>query len=411
LRCWSLNPFPLRGSSEFKSEKEAAVAKIAEVHVVQNLPPSSLNRDEDGRPKSVWYGGVERLRISSQAQKRAMRLLFRDLSLVPPEERAVRTRKVGELLEEALGGLVPEERRRLVKGVLAALSLRLKNEEGLQTEYMLFLSSEEVRRLAGVALRHREAFLALGEGLEGDEGKEGRGKGKSKKEGQAKAKEVLSPEARRELAEALGTVSLELALFGRMMADQKDHDVEGALAVAHAVGTTADPIEEDYFVGVDDLAKPGEAQVAMIESRGYASGTVYRYAVLDLGELEALVGKERALLGLKAFLQTFPLALPRAGRRAFAHEGPPEVVLVRLGRGLPRNLARAFALPVEPRGEDPALASAKRLLAYWERLDRVYGPLEEEWKGGVSLFDGLPFPLAENFPRLAEEAAAWAAKL
>jgi CRISPR system Cascade subunit CasC len=388
------------------------MAKIAEVHVIQNLPPSSLNRDEDGRPKSVWYGGVERLRISSQAQKRAMRLLFRELSLVPPEERAVRTRKVGELLEEALEGLAQEERRRLVKGLLAALNLKLKNEEDsrLHAEYMLFLSSEEVQRLAGVALRHREAFLALGEGLEEGEGKEGRGK-RSKREGQAKAKEVLSSEARRELAEALGTVSLELALFGRMMADQKDRDVEGALAVAHAVGTTADPIEEDYFVGVDDLAKPGEAQVAMIESRGYASGTVYRYAVLDLGELEALVGKERALLGLKAFLQSFPLALPRAGRRAFAHEGPPEVVLVRLGRGLPRNLARAFALPVEPKGEDPALASAKRLLAYWERLDRVYGPLEEEWKGGVSLFEDLPFPLTESFSALAEEAAAWAARL
>ncbi len=386
------------------------MAKIAEVHVIQNLPPSSLNRDEDGRPKSVWYGGVERLRISSQAQKRAMRLLFREVSLVPPEERAVRTRKVGELLEEALEGLGQEERRRLVKGVLAALSLKLKDEEGLHAEYMLFLSGEEVQRLARVALRHREAFLALGEGLEEGEGKEGRGKGRSKKEGQAKAKEVLPPEARRELAEALGAVSLELALFGRMMADQKDRDVEGALAVAHAVGTTLDPIEEDYFVAVDDLAKPGEAQVAMIESRGYASGTVYRYAVLDLGELEALVGKERTLLGLKAFLRAFPLALPRGGRRAFAHEGPPEVVLVRLGRGLPRNLARAFALPVESKGEDPALASAKRLLAYWERLDRVYGPLEEEWKGGVSLFD-LPFSLAESFSALAEEAAAWAARL
>jgi CRISPR system Cascade subunit CasC len=148
------------------------MAKIAEVHVIQNLPPSSLNRDEDGRPKSVWYGGVERLRISSQAQKRAMRLLFRELSLVPPEERAVRTRKVGELLEEALEGLAQEERRRLVKGLLAALNLKLKNEEDsrLHAEYMLFLSSEEVQRLAGVALRHREAFLALGEGLEEGEG-------------------------------------------------------------------------------------------------------------------------------------------------------------------------------------------------------------------------------------------------
>jgi CRISPR system Cascade subunit CasC len=386
------------------------MAKFAEIHVIQNLPPSSLNRDEDGRPKSLWYGGVERLRISSQAQKRAMRLLFRDLARLSPEELAVRTRKVGELLDGALGGLGQEERRKLLKGLLAALNLKLKDEEALQSEYLLFLSNQEVQRLAEIALRYREAFLALGEGLEGDEGKEGRGRGKGKKESQAKAKEVLTPEVRRELKEAMGAINLELALFGRMVADQKDYDVEGALAVAHAVGATLDPIEEDYFVAVDDLAKAGEAQVGMIESRGFAAGTVYRYAVLDLDELEKLVGKERTLLGLRAVLQTFPLALPGGGRRVFAHDGPPEVVLVRLGRGLPWNLARAFASPVDPRGEDPALASAKRLIAYWQGLEKLYGPAQDEWKKGVSLFD-LAFPLAENFSGLVEEAVTWAGNL
>jgi CRISPR system Cascade subunit CasC len=387
------------------------MAKFAEIHVIQNLPPSSLNRDEDGRPKSTWYGGVERLRISSQAQKRAMRNFFREFSLLSPEERAVRTRKVGELLEGALGGLAHEERRKVLKGLLAALNLKLKKEDGaFQTEYMLFLSDEEVQRLAGVALRYRGAFLALGESLEGDEGKEGRGKGKGKKEGQAKAREVLPPEARRELAEVVGTKNLELALFGRMVADQKDYDVAGALGVNHAVGTTPDPIEEDYFVAVDDLAKPGEAQVGMIESRGFAAGTVYRYAVLDLEELENHVGKERALLGLRAVLHSFPLALPKGGWRAFAHQAPPEVVLVRLGRGLPWDLATAFASPVDPKGEDPALASAKRLVARWHLFEKVYGPAQDEWKKGVSLFE-LDFPLAENFPSLVEEAVAWAARL
>jgi CRISPR system Cascade subunit CasC len=386
------------------------MAKFAEIHVIQNLPPSSLNRDEDGRPKSLWYGGVERLRISSQAQKRAMRSLFRDLARLSPEELAVRTRKVGELLDGALVGLTQEEKRKLLKGLLAALNLRLKDEESLQSEYLLFLSNQEVGRLAEIALRHREAFLALGESLEADQGQEGRGRGKGKKEGQAKAREVLPPEVRRELKEAMGAVNLELALFGRMVADQKDYDVEGTLAVAHAVGTTLDPIEEDYFVAVDDLAKAGEAQVGMIESRGFAAGTVYRYAVLDLGELEGLVGKERALLGLRAVLQTFPLALPRGGRRAFAHEGPPEVVLVRLGRGLPWDLATSFASPVDPRGEDPALASAKRLIARWRLFEKVYGPAQDEWKKGVSVFD-LPFPLAETFSDLVEEAVAWAGNL
>ncbi len=379
------------------------MAKVAEVHVVQNLPPSALNRDEDGRPKSTWYGGVERLRISSQAQKRATRLLSRELALLPPEERAVRTRRVAALLEEA---------RRLARATLAALGLSLKGEDGeLRTEYLLFLAQEEARALAEAALRHREALLALGEALEAppEEGEGKKGK-RGKKEERARAKKTLPKGVREELEGALGKISLELALYGRMMADRKDLGVEGALSVAHAVGTTADPIDEDWFVAVDDLAQAEEAQVGMLESRGFAAGTVYRYAVLDLGELEALVGKERTLLGLRAFLTAFPLALPQGGKRAFAHLGPPEVVLVRLGKGLPRNLARAFARPVEPRGEDPALASARRLLAYWEKLDELYGPLEKEWKAGVSLFE-LPFPLLGSHRELVEEAVAWAGKL
>ena len=383
--------------------------KLAEVHVLQNLPPSALNRDEDGRPKSVWYGGVERLRISSQAQKRATRLLFRAMELLPPKERAVRTRRLEALFQDHLQNLPPEEARRLVRAVFGALGLGIKeNGSGLQAEYLLFLSEEEVARLAEVALRHRQALLALAGALEAPQ--EGEKKG-GKARGKAKAKEALAQEVRRELEEALGKVGLELALFGRMLADRKDLGVEGALAVAHAIGATADPIDEDYFVAVDDLAGAHEAQAGMIEARGFGAGTVYRYAVLDLGELEGLVGKERALLGLRAFLKAFPLALPQGGRRAFAHEGPPEVVLVRLGRGLPRNLARAFASPVDPRGKDPALASAERLLAYWERLDRVYGPLEGEWKGGVCLFEGLAFPMRESFPTLIEEAVAWARSL
>jgi hypothetical protein len=102
--------------------------------------------------------------------------------------------------------------------------------------------------------------------------------------------------------------------------------------------------------------------------------------------------------------------LPKGGWRSFAHLAPPEVVLVRMGRGLPWDLSVAFASPVDPRGEDPALASAKRLLSRWQAFEKRYGPAKDEWKKGVSVFD-LAFPLAENFSDLVEEAVAWAAKL
>ena len=43
---------------------------IVDVHVLQTVPPSNLNRDDTGSPKSATFGGVRRARVSSQAWKR-----------------------------------------------------------------------------------------------------------------------------------------------------------------------------------------------------------------------------------------------------------------------------------------------------------------------------------------------------
>ena len=47
-----------------------------DLHVIQTLPPSCVNRDDTGSPKTAIYGGVTRARVSSQSWKRAMRLLI-----------------------------------------------------------------------------------------------------------------------------------------------------------------------------------------------------------------------------------------------------------------------------------------------------------------------------------------------
>ena len=49
-----------------------------DIHAIQTLPPANLNRDENGRPKTAIYGGVPRMRVSSQAWKKAIRDNFRD---------------------------------------------------------------------------------------------------------------------------------------------------------------------------------------------------------------------------------------------------------------------------------------------------------------------------------------------
>lgn len=47
-----------------------------EIHLLQNLSPSNLNRDDTGSPKDCEFGGVRRARVSSQCWKRAVRDAF-----------------------------------------------------------------------------------------------------------------------------------------------------------------------------------------------------------------------------------------------------------------------------------------------------------------------------------------------
>lgn len=45
-----------------------------QLHLLTAYAPANLNRDESGRPKTAFMGGVERLRVSSQSLKRAWRV-------------------------------------------------------------------------------------------------------------------------------------------------------------------------------------------------------------------------------------------------------------------------------------------------------------------------------------------------
>ena len=49
------------------------MSRFLQLHLLTFYPPSNLNRDDTGRPKTATVGGAPRLRISSQAMKRAWR--------------------------------------------------------------------------------------------------------------------------------------------------------------------------------------------------------------------------------------------------------------------------------------------------------------------------------------------------
>lgn len=74
-----------------------------DIHVLQTVPPSCVNRDDTGSPKTAVYGGTRRARVSSQAWKHAMRGDFR--KIFATEELGVRSLKVAALVADEIAAI------------------------------------------------------------------------------------------------------------------------------------------------------------------------------------------------------------------------------------------------------------------------------------------------------------------
>ncbi|RDI95462.1 type I-E CRISPR-associated protein Cas7/Cse4/CasC [Meiothermus sp. QL-1] len=351
--------------------------KLVEVHVIQTVAPSNLNRDDTGSPKDALFGGYRRARISSQAQKRAVRVAFRDglVGQFSPTDLAVRTQR---LIRESLvpilksRGITEDDALIASKKLLEVLKKKdgsfFKKDEPEQTSYLLFVGNVEVEKLADLVQRELAVLL----------------------------RDALSDKTKKQLFNDLegilnGGKAVDLALFGRMLADRPELGVDAAAQVAHAISTHKVDREFDFYTAVDDLNPKEETGAGMMGDVEFYSATLYRYAVVNLEKLlENLQGdKDLALKGTLAFLEAFALTLPTGKQNSFAAHNPPLFLAFRAGKGLPRNLATAFERPIRPQEDKPLSAlSVEALVKEWEKFDRVFGPLKPEWKGALNLTEG-----------------------
>ncbi|WP_098755675.1 type I-E CRISPR-associated protein Cas7/Cse4/CasC, partial [Nocardia farcinica] len=264
-----------------------------DVHILQTVPPSNVNRDDTGSPKTAVYGGVRRARVSSQAWKRATRTEFR--SLVDPASLGVRTKRVVELIAERIGEIdhdseelrEPDNRVaaavQVLKGAGIVLEKPKKRKDEVvdpveQSKYLLFLSANQIDRLAQLAIA-----AAKGATLDKSAAK----------------------------AAANGADSIDVALFGRMVADSTDLNVDAAAQVAHAISVHGVNNEFDYYTAVDDRSPEDNAGAGMIGVVEFNSSTLYRYATLDLGMLEKNLGSaEATVLAVEAFAKAFVRSMP-----------------------------------------------------------------------------------------------------
>lgn len=335
-----------------------------EYHLIQNFAPSNLNRDDTGAPKDAIFGGQRRARVSSQCFKRAVRLAAGEHDLIPAAHRGVRTKRLQALLLDRLPGRDAEEAETKIEAALAAAGLKLKDDG--KTEYLMFLGENEIAAFAELIEQHWDELMVGGDN-------------KSKKD----AKAGIPPEIVKKARSLLdGGKAVDVALFGRMLADLPSANRDAACQVAHAISTHRVEREFDYFTAVDDHGDENESGAGMIGLVEFNSATLYRYAVLDLNKLlHNLQGdRELMLAAVEAFTQAMVRAIPSGKQNSFAAHNAPEFVGLCLRHAAPLNLANAFEKPVAPR-IDQALTeqSVERLAAYENDLAGMYGDASDRW--------------------------------
>ena len=316
------------------------MSTYVDIHVIQSLPPSCVNRDDSGSPKSAVYGGVRRLRVSSQSWKRAARLYFNNL--LDASDVGVRTKRVAELLAARIAEDAPdlaESALDLVGEVFKLAKIKLsaprKKDGPLESGYLLFLSTSQIARLAELAI----AAARSGETLD------------------AKAVKKIFKEAH----------AVDIALFGRMVADNTDLNIDAACQVAHAISTHAAENEYDFFTAVDDEKSRSEEEDAgagMMGTVEFSSATMYRYATVNVDLLRHNLGDSEATLrALEVFVRGFCLSMPTGKQNTFANRTVPETVVVTVREDQPVSLVGAFEEAVPAQGAHGYVARSVEALA------------------------------------------------
>lgn len=279
-----------------------------DIHILQTVPPSCVNRDDTGSPKTARYGGVTRARVSSQAWKRAVRLMFRDM--FPEDEIGVRTKQVIELVKEHITALKPDadEPEKLARKTLSN-AIKKFDENISDIDTLFFLSLAQASALAELAVAGEKDKKAYKQALKDNP-------------------------------------SVDIALFGRMVASDPSLNYDAAAQVAHAISTHEVRNEFDYFTAMDDLAPEDNAGAAHLDTTEFNSCTMYRYATAGIHELAGHLGAEEAVRAAVNFVRAFCLSIPTGKQNSFANRTAPEAAYVTIRGDQPVNLAGAFERPV-----------------------------------------------------------------
>lgn len=363
-----------------------------ELHILQNFVPCNLNRDDSNAPKDCFFGGFRRARISSQCIKRSIRThsAFKKTIEKAGGDEGVRTKRIiKELTDEIkLKGKNETDSVTAAENVLKCLGIGITEEQ--KSEYLLYIGKDEIKRFIDIVTDSKN----WGEMREPKtvEPLDSKGKKKSSKDIKKELKGLFSQTLINELTKVISkekqnarSYAADIALFGRMLADDKNMNVNAACQVAHAISTNEVEMKMDFYTAVDDLLPEEESGSDMMGMVEFNSSCYYRYAQINMDILKDNFGfgkdkqsaqkmANEAVIGfLKAAIQAVPTGMQNS---TAAHNQPSYIRALVRSQGAPWSLANAFVHPVRAgrkEGEDLITRSVEKIESYFNSVKEFYG--------------------------------------
>lgn len=326
------------------------MSRFVQLHLLTSYAPSNLNRDDTGRPKTALVGNAARLRVSSQSNKRAWRTSDIFESALA-DHIGTRTKRLGIDVYGRLvaGGLAEQSARDWAKAIAAQFGKpksdkKPTNNSDLEIEQLAHVSPQELTAVKEL----EKALIERNSEPTNDE-----------------LKLLSVPRA-----------AADIAMFGRMLADSPEFNMEAAVQVAHAITVHKAAFEDDYFSAVDDLQTKDASGASHIGERGYGAGLFYLYICINRELLKKNLGEDSVLTAraLNGLINAITKVSPTGMQNSFASRAYASFALAEKGDQQPRSLAQAFLKPVKPFEDQNMLdEAAKALLLRRDNFDKVYG--------------------------------------
>lgn len=342
-----------------------------EFHILQSFPVTCLNRDDVGAPKTAVVGGVTRARVSSQCWKRQIRLALQEYGV----ETGTRTKALSKLIAnecENLGATTEQAKTCGEKIEKIFIKGEVKENEESKSDTLLFLGPNEVKLIAE---KFKEESFKPENIIKQTDAKK-------------QAKELAEIIGKPNFAMSKALDGLDIALFGRMVAQAPTLDVEAAASFNHAISTHKVTNEVEFFTALDDYAdKQGSAHMGSLE---FNAATYYRYVSLDLGQLYQTLGSSDEFFpeAVSAFIKALYTAVPfaRQTTQSGACLWDYAKVLVRKGQ----RLQLAFETPVKPKDGGYLKESITVLKEELTKKEKLSGSL-------FGKIEDFEFGLSEDF--------------